>query len=235
MGNDTSLGGSAGGFPDTSWSVIARLDATRSEESRVHFEALCRRYWKPLYRYLRVSRRCSNDDAKDLVQGFFLWLMDAEALRKFAPQRGGFRTYLKLLLKGYAWKQDEARARLKRGGGAAIVPLEGIDEPDSAADSPDAAFESAWREQILREALQRVERRWAGREEQFRVFREYDVKQAEESYEQLGARLGMTAAAVRTGLAAVREAMREEIRAELAKLTADPAELEEEWNAFLGR
>ncbi len=115
------------------------------------------------------------------------------------------------------------------------MPLEAVDEPDPGAGSPDEAFEAAWREQIVREALERVKARWAGREEQFRIFHEHDMKPSKETYEQLADRLGLAPAAVRTGLAAVREAVREEIRAELAKLTSDPAELEEEWNAFLGR
>src|SRR5262245_53975881 len=115
---DTSLGGRPGSFPNTPWSLVARFGASQTAESRRTVEELCRKYWKPLYQFIRIARGRSNEDAKDLVQAFFLWLMEGDALAKFSPERGGFRGYLKMLLKQFVFHQDEHLGRLKRGGGA---------------------------------------------------------------------------------------------------------------------
>ena len=61
----TSMGGKNYQFPATEWTKI--LNPLGRE--RVYSE-LYARYWKPLYAYLR-GRGFTNDQAKDLVQGFF--------------------------------------------------------------------------------------------------------------------------------------------------------------------
>lgn len=231
---DTSMGGATGSFPDTSWSLISRLGRSQTAESQKTLESLCRNYWKPLYLYLRARTR-SNEDAKDLVQAFLLWLMEGEALKKFAPERGGFRHYLKMLLKQFAFHQDEAMNRLKRGGAAGFVPLD-IVEPAAPSAPPDESFDKAWRDQLMGQAIDGVRKRYQeeGREAQFRIFEEYDLKDSKLSYGELGAQLGLNDHAVRNALSAVRESVRTELRAELARLTSGPDELELEWRELLG-
>lgn len=50
-------------------------------------EQLCRTYWYPLYAYLR---RCghSHSDAQDLVQGYFLQLLEHRSYCRADPNRG---------------------------------------------------------------------------------------------------------------------------------------------------
>ena len=134
-GNDTTLGGSRRQFPDTTEGLLSRLSGDRDYRSGI--EELCRRYWKPVYRYLRIAWAKTNDDAKDITQSFFLWLAEAEALRRYDAGRGGFRRFLKLLLNGFVSNELKSEHRLKRGGGrvislddAQIAEAAGADETD---------------------------------------------------------------------------------------------------------
>ena len=87
-GSDTSIGGAAGAFPNTTWGLVSRFGADATRHRRDSFETLCRRYWKPVYRTLRITRAKSNDDAKDITQAFFLWLTEGETLRRYDPGLG---------------------------------------------------------------------------------------------------------------------------------------------------
>src|SRR4029077_20163367 len=88
-------------------------------------DTLCARYWKPVYSYIRIAWAKSNEDAKDLTQAFFAWLLQEDALRRYEAGRGGFRAYLKVLLRRFVGHAERDLQRLKRGGGARVFSLEG--------------------------------------------------------------------------------------------------------------
>lgn len=206
-------------------------------------EELCVRYWKPVYTYVRIVWAKSNEDSKDLTQAFFAWLLEGDALRRYVPERGGFRAFLKLVLRRFLIDRDEASKRLKRGGGIRILPqpseigLEEIAVAGPSAD-PERGFDEAWAEVLVRNAVDRVRERFAaeGRSLQFQAFQEYDLapEEAGVTYASVAERLGIRVTMVRDYIAAVREALRTEIRRELACLTMDESDMEEEWRALFG-
>lgn len=239
---DTSLGGPAKEFAKTVGDLLSRLRHPSSEIRRAGLEEFCGVYWKPIYFNLRVVLKKSNEDAKDLAQAFLLWLVQGDALARYASERGSFRAYLKLLLKHFAHDQDEALQTLKRGGGVQVVGLDrDLGELDQADGDPwkldpERVFDRTWRNELIKRAVDRVRERLrsAGRALQVQVFDEYDGTGSREkpTYAALGQRLGLSVTDVTNYLFAVRGAIRAEIRSELAAMTNGPEELEEEWNAF---
>lgn len=199
-------------------------------------EDLCRRYWRPVYAYVRISWGRSNEDAKDLTQAFFAWILEGEPLRNYQPERGGFRPFLKTLLARFAARAHEAGTRLKRGGGRAFLPLEDASLPPPGRAEPAEAFDRQWLKDLLETAVDRVRPHYRdeGREIQFRVFEAHDLCDVDEppSYAEIAGRFELRETQVRDYLAAVRRAVRDEIRAELARLTVDDRELDEEWQAL---
>ncbi len=227
---DTSLGGGRGEFPATTWGMVSRMRGAKADG----FEVLCRRYWKPVYRYARVAWSKSNEDAKDLAQAFFAWLLEGGALSRYEPDRGGFRPYLKTLLRRFVSHQEEAMGCLKRGGGVTISGV--TDDVPAAEDDPERAFDRAWKSTVVNESIARVKARMlaAGRETPVKVFEGYDLVPEKPTYDALAAALGIKAGDVRNHLFAFREELRREIRSELAETTAGEDELEEEWHALFG-
>jgi len=241
---ETSLGGPSHNFPPTTWGLVSRFQSSSGPDYRRGLDELCRRYWKPVYGYFRIAWSKPNEDAKDLTQAFFLWLLEGDALSKYEPARGGFRKYLKTLLRWFLSHQHEALQAQKRGGGRRVVPLDDDAEalaavvPDASGEDPQKAFDREWVNTVVDLAVERVRKRLTaeGRDVQFRVFEAYNTPEGTErpTYAEIAGRLGLKESDVRYHLSVARQAVREEIRRELAELTADPAELEEEWNELLG-
>lgn len=234
---DTELGGAGrAAFPDTRMSLIARLRDPSTRELRSTLEALARDYWKPAYGFIRAARQKSNDDAKDLVQSFFLWLAEGNALRQYDPDRGRFRPWLKVVLRRFLNDQDKALAALKRGGGATLLDAAALAEalPDPRTPDPERAFDRAWAAALLERAVARVRTRCSenGTDLRFRAFEAHDLHRSG-SYSEVATRLGVKESDVRNWLHGVREAVRKEVRAELSGSAADERELEEEWRDFL--
>src|ERR1035438_2774490 len=66
---DTTMGGPRGQFPSSQLSLLeaASSGAGLPNEALERVSAL---YWKPVYRFIRITFRKNNEDAKDLTQGF---------------------------------------------------------------------------------------------------------------------------------------------------------------------
>jgi RNA polymerase sigma factor (sigma-70 family) len=242
---DTSLGGAAVKFADTVWGMIERARDGSPEVRQAGLDELARSYWKPVYHYLRVAWAKSNEDAKDLTQAFFLWLTDRQALARYAPERGSFRTFLKALLRHFVQHHDQALDRIKRGGGRVFIPLDQDDAslagivPDPKALSPDDAFEKEWRNTLMSAAVERVRRRLSaeGSGVKFRVFEAYYLNgRADEkpTYTSVASRLGVKEGELKHYLTDVREDVRNEIRTQLSLTLTQPEDFQEEWNAFFG-
>jgi RNA polymerase sigma factor (sigma-70 family) len=216
--DDTQLGGRERGFPATSQALLARV---RTGD----FDSLCARYWKPVYRFIRLGWSKSNEDAKDLTQAFFLWLLEGEALSKYDPSRGSFRRYFKVLLSSFIGHEYEALQRLKRGGGRIFVPFDGLEVP---TDDPNRAFDRAWAADLLNAAVERARRRLVdeGKERHFEVYRAYEMGPANATYAEVAARFGLREGDVRNYLFEVRERIRAEVRADVQD--------EDEWNELFG-
>jgi RNA polymerase sigma-70 factor (ECF subfamily) len=86
-------------------------------------DGICAIYWRPINIFLRASGY-NYDDAQDLTQRFILHLIERERFAQADPARGRFRSYVLGALKYFlAHVRQEERAQ-KRGGGAAVIPLD---------------------------------------------------------------------------------------------------------------
>lgn len=235
---DTTLGGADRAFPETTLGFAGALGGPAA------LATLCTRYWKPVYSYIRVAWAKSNEDAKDLTQEFFAELLEGDALRRYEPARGGFRAYLKVLLRRFVGHDERDRRRLKRGGGARTVSLDG-DAPelpelraDAAAADPEKVFERVWLEDLVQQSIARVRDRAgrSGKDSRFRVYEAFafDAGPERPSYADLAARFGMSVGEVEKSLYLVREEIRDELRAALARSAGSDRELDDEWKRLLG-
>jgi RNA polymerase sigma-70 factor (ECF subfamily) len=223
-------------FATTHWSLVLTAGGPSTAASHDALGALCQTYWYPLYAY---ARRFGHgvEESEDLVQAFFVRILEKHALQHANPERGRFRSFLLASLKHFmANDYDRARAA-KRGGGQ---PIESIDvsgaegryalEPRDEAN-PERLFERQWALTVL-ERVQVQLRSASMRSGKAQLFEQLkDFVTGEETdipYRQAGESLGMSEGAVRVAIHRLRRRFRDLLREEIEHTVADPAEVNDE-------
>ncbi len=247
MTEDTTIGGAGGRFPATRQSLVVAIRSASPELRRQSFDALVTSYWKPVYKYLRLRWRISNEDAKDLTQGFFLHAFEKSFLERFDPTRARFRTWLRVGLDGYVANEHKAAGRVKRGGGAEFLQLDyaGVESEivttaltDSA--DPEAWFRREWVRDLFERALAelRGECEALGKQTALAVFERYDLNESPgdrpPSYADLAVEFGVPATQITNYLAWARREFRRLVLLRLREATASDAEFRAEAREVLG-
>ncbi len=227
-------------FTDTCWNVVRAAGRRDLPESGEALAQLCRRYWYPLYVFVRRSGH-GPEDAKDLTQEFFSKLMEKEYLSAADPEKGKFRSFLLVALKRFLVNEWDRANRLKRGGGREVISLsEGNTEfryRSEPADpmTPEKAFEQRWAMTLLDEVLARleVEMKAAGKGHVLEQLKPFLVEdQAENSNAEIASRLRMSEGTLRVTLHRLRQRYRELLRAEIAQTVSDPSQVDDEIHAL---
>jgi DNA-directed RNA polymerase specialized sigma24 family protein len=157
----TTMGGSHGAFLTTEWTVIDHIRSGDKSSSAVLMNDLLKKYWKPVYCYLR-RKGFENEQAKDLTQGFFQEIVLERALIEHADKsRGRFRTFLLTALQQYiaeAQRKQNSRKAKPKGFLLSLDELESSQIPEAPAEfSPEDSFNYAWAAQLLDQLLEEVE------------------------------------------------------------------------------
>ena len=116
--------GAMSAFPVTRHSIVAAIRSDRDDVRRSAFDALVTRLLEAglqvrAPQMARVAGRCGRSDA-----GVFPAGVREGLLRRLRPGEARFRTYLRTCLDGFVANARKADARLKRGGGVTLVPLD---------------------------------------------------------------------------------------------------------------
>jgi RNA polymerase sigma factor (sigma-70 family) len=241
------MGGAGNGFPSTRHSAV--LAAASTDESvRVRaFGSLVACYWKPAYKYVRVKWRASNEEAKDLVQGFFAKAMEKRIFERFDPGKAKFRTYLKTCLDGYVINERKAGGRQKRGGGKLHFSFDFADAErefqlaGALSDDPDAYFQREWVRSLFSLAVLAVREQCsvADRRVHFQLFESYDLRESSggkdrPTYASLGEQFGLSVTQVTNYLSVVRRDFRAILLGKLREMTSSEEEFQVEAKALLG-
>ncbi|HVT46094.1 MAG TPA: hypothetical protein VMT00_17090 [Thermoanaerobaculia bacterium] len=243
MDRDTGIGGSEGRFPQTRRTIVGALQSDDAAERRRAFETLVALYWKPLYKYLRIKWRKSNEDAKDAVQGFFAMLLERDALASYDSDKAAFRTFLRLLFDRWLANEAKAATRIKRGGTVLEVDFESAEveirrQGDDSLEQ-DEYLHREWLRSLFGLAVDRLREELSseGRELWFRIFESYDLDPPggeRPTYRRLAETHGIPETSVTNHLAAARRRFRQIALDLLRESTATDEELRTEARAIFG-
>jgi DNA-directed RNA polymerase specialized sigma24 family protein len=234
-------------FPQTHQSVVLAVRSTDAQERARALETVIAAYWRPVQRHLVARWRESDDNSRDLAQGFFTSALEKGWLARFDPARGRFRTYLLACLDGFVAKERRAARRLKRGGEVAFVPLETTAEDGEIRELPipdgtdlEGEFRREWARTLFALAVEELRARCAksGKEVAFALFEGYDLDGADTvdrpSYAQLAAEHGLPVTQVTNHLHWARRELRRAVLEKLREITATEEEFRAEARELLG-
>jgi RNA polymerase sigma-70 factor (ECF subfamily) len=225
-----------GDFATTRWSVVLGAGRQLDPNAAAALGELCKRYWYPLYAYVRRRSR-DADEARDLTQEFFARLLEKNVLAVAAPERGQFRSFLLTALKHFLANERERVGAQKRGGGRLPLSLDFEFGETRFRTEPahqltaDRLFERQWTITLLDRVMAELREEFAagGKLRQFELLRGSIVgADKAASYAQLGESLGLSEGAARAAAYRIRTRYRELLRAEIAQTVGDPSEVDEE-------
>jgi len=245
MDQDTDIGGPRHRFPVTSHSAIIAARSADQDVRQRAFATIVESYWKPAYKYIRIKWQATNEDAKDLTQGFFATAIEKDYFRSYDPDKASFQTFVRTCLDAFVANQRKAEKRLKRGGGAAHFSLDFGEAENELAQqlvseiTPAEYFQREWVRSLFALAVEGLRRHYSGKRNDvyFKLFELYDLREDSEpktSYSALAAEFGLTTVEVTNYLAAARREFRKIVLARLREITATEEEFHNEARALLG-
>jgi RNA polymerase sigma-70 factor (ECF subfamily) len=237
LGSDTKARASEGSiFVTTHWSVVVAAQDKTCAASAEALEDLCGIYWYPLYAFVRRLGH-GPQDAEDLTQEFFARLLHKGYLQAADPEKGRFRTFLRVAIKRFlANEWDRVRAE-KRGGGRRVVTLDaGLAERLFSNDpggglSLESAYDKRWALALVDQSLRRLRSEYEqqGKKAEFEALKPcLDAARGAIDYGELAAGLAIAESTARVLVHRLRRRFRDIFREEVAQTLADPGELDEE-------
>jgi len=217
-------------FATTHWSVVLQAGDQDSPQSTEALETLCRAYWYPLYAYVRRNGQ-SPHNAQDLTQEFFARVLERKYFQLADRKRGRFRSFLLTSLKHFLIDEWKKANREKRGGGRQIISLDAeLTETRFRAEpaderSPERAFERQWAVAVLDRVLDQLQTEFVatGRGPVFEELKSSLTGETNEnSYAEIGGRLGMTEGNLKVTVHRLRRRYRELLRKEISMTVTDP-------------
>ena len=158
----TSIGGLQEGFQTTHWSEIFGAKTTDDIRRNTIIDTLLRRYWKPVYCYIR-RKGYNNEQAKDLTQGFFHDIViNSNLIRQADQTKGRFRTFLLTALDHYLideHRREKAKKYAPHGGFVALErdDLSGL-TVDHSSMTPVQVFNYVWATEMIDHVISQVKR-----------------------------------------------------------------------------
>jgi RNA polymerase sigma-70 factor (ECF subfamily) len=233
-GQDLDENVESGSFPTTAWSELLRDDRSTG------MDYLARRYWKPLYLYVRRALGKSPEEASDLTQEFFLRVCETDLVSKARREPLTFRRFIRSSIRNFVLNAQRDAAAQRRGGGLKRVGIEEAEAQVTRPGDPEQLFDQEWAEAVFEGALERLraacERE--GRTADYELFQAYEIDRLPDSdltYEGLAERSGLSVSDVRNRLHLARKRWRSFVLHEVRETVSAHSELAAEFQELLGR
>ena len=226
--------------------MLAAQSADPIDRSRA-IESIAAAYWKPVYKYTRMKRQISPDDAADFTQEFFTRLLEKDFLDGYDSSKGRLRTFLRTCADRLFLNQMRDANRIKRGAGLSHLSLDfteaenelaSIAASTAASESPEDLFDKEWVRSLFSLGLQKLRANCAadGKAIHLHIFERYDLADEDTvpSYAQLATEFNLSATDVTNYLAFARREFRRCVLEQLRDMTASDEEFRCEAQALLG-
>ncbi len=240
-------------FTTTRWSLVLRAGR---EDGRRAASELCEKYWWPVYGFFRTLG-VREDEAENVTQAFFGDLHRLGDFGKVAPERGRFRSWLRVCAKNHLYRHRKRQKALKRDQGQLRLSVDTTPNSErvslSAAPSaerlvlepkdlltPEHDFNRSWALALHARVLGQLHAHYAaiGKLEIFRSLESaLSGEPSEQSDSDLSHALGMKEGTLRVARCRVNKEVaglyRRYLRAEIGETVSDPEDIDDEIRELL--
>ena len=221
-----------GNFDTTQWTLVIEAGDSSSPEATAALGELFTTYWYPLYCYVRKSGR-SPDDSQELVQSFFVHILEKNIFRAADRKRGKFRWFILATFKHFLSNERRTKAALKRGGPFEILSLDELQaeqrylhEPVEAF-SADLLYDRQWALTLLQTVQEKLYDDSANKE-RFRQIEHYLPGGNAPPQLEVAEKLGISVGALKVEIHRLKKRYAEAMRAEVARTVAGEDDIDEE-------
>ena len=228
-------------FATTRWTlVIAAGDAAHPVGAQA-LDELCRRYWYPLYAFIR-REGYDADRAQDLTQGFFALLLERNDLSGLVRGEGKFRSFLLKALTHFLINEKARATAQKRGGHRVILSMDDESAEDrylrepSHGETPERLFQRQWAMALMETALRQLEQEQValGKGDLFMALKPFLSREPEAGeYAGISEQLKHAPGTLAVQVHRLRQSYRQTVRAAVADTVEGPWEVEEEMRHLL--
>jgi len=223
------------GFHTTHWTIILAAREKDSTVARGALTTLCSTYWYPLYAFIRRQGSPAHE-AEDLTQEFFSRFVERHALSSVRPAAGKFRSFLLACLKNFLANERERAQAQRRGGGRALISLDGAEaetryslEPADRL-TPETLYDRRWAFAVLERTMNDLRREYA--EQKSELFEQLEgflpCGHGSASRADLAAKRGVSVGAIDVAVHRLRQRFGSLLRAQVAQTVSSEAEVDEE-------
>lgn len=232
-------------FPETRVSAVLGARSDDEAARRRAFERIISAYWKPVFKYLRLRWKADHDQAADWTQAFFARILEKDFVQSWDPERGHFRTWLRVGIDGFVSNERKAAGRVKRGGGVAPLSLDFADAERELGPllpvetlHPERYFEQEWARALFEGGIAtlREDLESSGRAQRWRIFEAADLAPGDRpSYRDLATRFDEPETQITNHLSAARRQLRRILSERLRELTGSDDEYAFEAERLFGK
>jgi len=229
-------GHAPGRFPTTQWSRVVTAASRDAPEAREALSGLCEAYWYPIYAFVR-HRGYAPEQARDMTQDFFAYVLERDLIARADPARGRFRAFLRAVCFRHLADQRDRENAARRGGGRPVLSIDPFDAECQYTLEPaheltaERIFDRTWALTLLGRVVERLRREYddAGRAAKFEELIAVLTRDpGSGSYAEIADRLGTTEGNVRVAVHRLRRRYGLLLREEIAATVGDAAQVDDE-------
>jgi len=214
-------------FPDTPWSLVARVAGGNGDTAAV-VKPLLERYWQPVFESIKQGWQLSDEQAIGLVDDFLHHFLQPEQLQKLDPAQVKLRSVVRDRLIDFMQVQNIPQAQPKTFAELSWQFAEHVETPASLG-TIDEIFDEQWTLLLFHRALLQLQSACHdSADARYQIFVAHDVHGERPSNQQLARRLDISADTIDSLLFAARRQFRGFLLVEISQYNATQADTQAE-------
>lgn len=236
MGSQSGIAVQKGGFVTTQWHMVHLAGQEEGESSREALAYLCKVYWHPIYVAIR-SQDFSREEAMDLTQDFFVYLIEKRVFATLKKENGRLRSFLSVAVRNFLSNaRDRARTQ-KRGGGVVFLSVDQAELESEEAFAKSAGksgadlYDLRWAWRVIHRAMDEVRQEYerSNRGPVFEKLSQYLTGSGkDEPREEVASSLGLSTNAMQVAIHRLRSRFGAKIREIVSETVVRPEDIQDE-------